>query len=227
VREADTGVELKFGQTLAIAGLLSQEIEHERRGIPGLMDVPYLGVLFRRTHDQVNEIELLILVRPELVEGLDPDQVPPCGPGMNSLSPCDCDLYWKGHNEVPIRLPDPMGPSGPPVMMGPSGPNGVPSLEQLPPPQSAPASPPAAPSADDKGAVKAAGPSKGDAIVSDVPQNPRLVASRARAPASSQRAPVDDSSNPSNPQRPTARPQSNAASGPPGFIGPIGYDVRN
>ena len=83
VRQADTGVELKFGQTLAIAGLLSQETEAADKGVPYLMDVPYLGALFRRTHSKVNEIELLILVRPELVEGSIPtrcrraDRAPP------------------------------------------------------------------------------------------------------------------------------------------------------
>ena len=105
LREADTGVELKFGQTLAIAGLLSKEVEQETRGIPYLMDVPYLGALFRRTHSKVDEVELLIMVRPELVEGLDPDQVPPCGPGTSSMSPADCDLYWKGYREVPVKPP--------------------------------------------------------------------------------------------------------------------------
>ncbi len=80
-RMVDTGVELKFGQTLAIAGLLQQRVEMEKRGLPYLMDVPYLGMLFSRKISTVNEVELLIVVRPELVEAMDPDQVPACGPG--------------------------------------------------------------------------------------------------------------------------------------------------
>ena len=69
------------------------------------MDVPYLGVAFSRKDSTINEIELLIMVRPELVEAMDPDQVPPCGPGVNSMSPDDCELYWKGYIEVPVKPP--------------------------------------------------------------------------------------------------------------------------
>ena len=87
VRWADAGVELKFGQTLAIAGLLSQETEHQIKSIPYLGDVPYLGTLFRRTHNKVNEVELLILVRPELVDALDPDQLPRVPPGHDLAEP--------------------------------------------------------------------------------------------------------------------------------------------
>ena len=113
MREVDTGVELKFGQTLAIAGLLQQRTVMTKRGIPYLMDVPYLGAAFSRKANKINEVELLIMVRPELVEGMDPDQVPPCGPGMTSMSPDDCDLYWKGYMEVPINTPH--GPGHGPV----------------------------------------------------------------------------------------------------------------
>src|SRR6185503_3060915 len=108
-RSVDTGVELKFGQTLAIAGLLQQRVEMEKRGLPYLMDVPYLGAVFSRKVSTINEIELLIVVRPELVEAMDPDQVPPCGPGANSMTPDDCDLYWRGYVEVPVR-PQGQGP---------------------------------------------------------------------------------------------------------------------
>ena len=103
LREVDTGVELKFGQTLAIAGLLQQRTIMQKRGIPYLMDVPYLGAAFSRKENKINEVELLILVRPELVEGLDPEQVPPCGPGMTTMTPDDNGLFWKGYMEVPVQ----------------------------------------------------------------------------------------------------------------------------
>ena len=50
---------------------------------------------------QNNEIELLVLVTPQLVEALDPHEVPPCGPGLNTTDPNDWQLYMEGHLEVP------------------------------------------------------------------------------------------------------------------------------
>ncbi|HLA83793.1 MAG TPA: pilus assembly protein N-terminal domain-containing protein [Thermoguttaceae bacterium] len=100
-REVETGVEMKAGQTLAIAGLIQNRIESQRRGLPWLSEIPYLGVAFRRDEDLNNEIELLILVTPELVEPLNPEQLPPCGPGMFTTEPNDCELYMKGFIEVP------------------------------------------------------------------------------------------------------------------------------
>ena len=57
--------------------------------------------------EQVNEIELLILVTPDLVEGMDACEVPPCGPGMQTTSPSDWELFMKGHLEVPKCCPTP------------------------------------------------------------------------------------------------------------------------
>jgi pilus assembly protein CpaC len=100
-RELDTGVELRAGQTLALAGLLEHRVEAENKGLPFLADLPWFGAAFRRVEEEVNEIELLVLVTPELVDGMDPNEVPQCGPGMSSVSPRDIDLYFRGHLEVP------------------------------------------------------------------------------------------------------------------------------
>lgn len=105
VREVDTGVELKAGQTLALAGLVQTRTEAQERGIPYISDVPYLGALFRDTRELQNEIELLILVTPEFADGMDPHEVPPCGPGMETVSPNNCQLYFGGHLEVPACGP--------------------------------------------------------------------------------------------------------------------------
>ncbi|NLE39535.1 MAG: hypothetical protein GX621_16050, partial [Pirellulaceae bacterium] len=59
-REVKTSVELNAGQTLAIAGLLQNRVEGERRGLPWVSEVPYLGSMFRRTSDRINEIELIV-----------------------------------------------------------------------------------------------------------------------------------------------------------------------
>lgn len=102
VREVDTAVEMQAGQTLALAGLVQNRTEARNTGIPGLADLPYLGAAFRRVTEENNEIELLIMVTPELVDGMDCHEVTPGGPGLNSVSPRDCDLYWRGHIEVPV-----------------------------------------------------------------------------------------------------------------------------
>jgi pilus assembly protein CpaC len=105
-RETETGVELRAGQTLAIAGLLERIDEATNSGYPLLSDIPYLGALFRTVSHQTNEVELLVMVTPEIVDGMQPSQVPACLPGMQTTSPSDWELFFKGHLEVPNCCPD-------------------------------------------------------------------------------------------------------------------------
>jgi pilus assembly protein CpaC len=100
-REVETGVEMMAGQTLAIAGLLQTREEAQSQGLPWISELPWIGALFRKVSHTQNDVELLILVTPELIEAVDADKVPPGGPGMNSHSPSDCDLYFRGKLEVP------------------------------------------------------------------------------------------------------------------------------
>jgi pilus assembly protein CpaC len=67
-REMDTHVEVKDGQTFAIAGLLSQNTRDVINKFPILGDIPVLGTLFRSTSYQKNETELVTLVTPHLVK---------------------------------------------------------------------------------------------------------------------------------------------------------------
>ena len=105
-RWVDTAAEMRSGQTLALAGLIQTRIEASNRGLPWLADLPWTGALFRRNSDEMNEIELLVTVRPELVAALDPHQVPPTGPGEHTVPPNDIDFYFRGYNEVPRCCPD-------------------------------------------------------------------------------------------------------------------------
>ena len=100
-RTVDTGVEMQAGQTLALAGLIQEKVEAENKGIPWISELPYIGAPFRRVQESVNEIELLIMVTPEIVDAMDAQSVPPCGPGENTHSPDDCELLLKGFLEVP------------------------------------------------------------------------------------------------------------------------------
>ena len=143
-REVDTAVEMIAGQTLAIGGLVQTRLESSRRGIPWLMDVPFLGGFFSRKHEQTNDIELLIVVTPEFVAAVDPANLPPCLPGTTTTSPSDVQLYYKHHIEVPKNCPP--GETGPqsPVSMqelpvgGVQGPIGAPVPMHAPVPAPAP-----------------------------------------------------------------------------------------
>lgn len=99
-RNVDTGVPLKEGQTLALAGLIQSRTDSISRGIPGLKDMPWVGALFRRVDDTYNEVELIILITPRFIHEVDPSMVPPV-PGAETVPPCDTDFYWRGYQEVP------------------------------------------------------------------------------------------------------------------------------
>jgi pilus assembly protein CpaC len=140
-RYVDTAVELNTGQTFAIAGLLQNRVESVSRATPFFGELPWVGTFFRRIAEQNNEIELLITVTPELAEAMDDYQVPPGGPGLNSASPSDTELYLRGYLEVPRT--DGMCPAPPEGTMGPGGaviqgqgvpPEMLPQGEQLPAP---------------------------------------------------------------------------------------------
>lgn len=102
-RRADVGVEMRAGQTLAVAGLVYNRVEAQSRGIPWIADVPWFGAPFRRNTERQNEVELVILVTPEFAEAMDPNEVPACGPGQLTASPTDVELYWRGYLEVPKK----------------------------------------------------------------------------------------------------------------------------
>lgn len=102
-RSVDTAVELRPGQTLALAGLLQQQTEAQNRGVPVLADLPWVGAAFRRVTHQVNEVELLIMVTPEYADGLDPCDVPPFGPGQTTAAPSSYQLFSRGYLEVPLQ----------------------------------------------------------------------------------------------------------------------------
>ena len=92
-RTADTTVELAEGQTLSLAGLLSTRVNATRQMTPILGEVPILGALFRSVRYERLETELVVLVTPELVSGMNPDQVPPIT-GEHWRYPSEGELFW-------------------------------------------------------------------------------------------------------------------------------------
>jgi len=82
-RRAETDVELRDGQSFAIAGLLNNLTQTDKQGIPLLSRLPILGNLFKSRAMRAEQTELMVLVTPRLVRALDPDEVPtlPVRPG--------------------------------------------------------------------------------------------------------------------------------------------------
>jgi pilus assembly protein CpaC len=76
-RRAETEVELRDGQSFAIAGLLDNRLTTIASKVPGLGDIPILGKLFRSRSNNRSNTELLVMVTPRLVRPLAPGQVPP------------------------------------------------------------------------------------------------------------------------------------------------------
>lgn len=98
-RRVQTTIELREGQTIAIAGLLSHRLNTEVTRIPFLSDIPYIGSrLFAAKRSTMDETELLVLVTPELVRPMDADEVPPV-PGFNVTPPDAHSLYHYGTTE--------------------------------------------------------------------------------------------------------------------------------
>lgn len=94
-RRASTTVDMKSGQTFAMAGLISQSNRTRVTKVPFLGSIPVLGAAFRTVHDEKSNTELLVLVKAELVEPLSIGQEVPL-PGVAEASPSDWELYAMG-----------------------------------------------------------------------------------------------------------------------------------
>ncbi|HEY1362873.1 MAG TPA: type II and III secretion system protein family protein [Xanthobacteraceae bacterium] len=69
-RRAETTVELPSGGALAMAGMISEQTKQQLNGIPGLMQLPILGTLFK-SRDYINrQTELMVIVTPYVVHAV-------------------------------------------------------------------------------------------------------------------------------------------------------------
>ncbi len=75
VRKSDTTVELPSGGTLATAGLIQRVSKQSINGLPGLMNLPIIGTLFRSRDYQREETELMIMVTPYIAKPMQPNQI--------------------------------------------------------------------------------------------------------------------------------------------------------
>ena len=75
-RRARTGVELRDGQSFALAGLLDNSESRSLSKVPVLGDVPIIGNLFKSTQFQKQETELVFIVTADLVKPVNRDDIP-------------------------------------------------------------------------------------------------------------------------------------------------------
>lgn len=102
-RRVATTVQLREGQTIVLGGLLSRQRRTEVNRIPVLGDIPVIGPhVFSSKQSTEDETELLIIVTPEIVRPMDPEEVPPV-PGFNVTHPTDVEFY---HYNMTEGAPD-------------------------------------------------------------------------------------------------------------------------
>jgi pilus assembly protein CpaC len=117
-RDLKTSVELRDGQSFALAGLLQENNVRNISQIPWLGSVPVLGALFSSKAYQKNETDLVVIVTPHLVA--------PAVPGQRLASPLDArlpsndvDFFLNGQPEVRKRYQDYVSSGG--ELKGPYG----------------------------------------------------------------------------------------------------------
>jgi pilus assembly protein CpaC len=140
-RRTETELELQNGQTFAIAGLINNTMNKTLQRLPGIGDIPILGLLFRSEANQKDRTELVVMITPQIL--------PNNSPGVTSDLPRQYEPY------LPTLDPKKSMPSGPPAF-APS-PRGAAVMNAVPP-VAAVSAPPAAPIA-----APAASPDPADA----------------------------------------------------------------
>ncbi|OPY98166.1 pilus assembly protein CpaC [Bradyrhizobium sacchari] len=117
-RDARTTVELRDGQSFAVAGLLQTRNRQDVSQLPWIGSVPVLGALFGSKSYQQEETDLVIIVTPHLVA--------PAAPGQRLASPLDSrlpandvDFFLNGQMEVRKRYDDYVNSGG--EVKGPYG----------------------------------------------------------------------------------------------------------
>ncbi len=93
-RSAGSTLELADGQTIGIAGLLSENARNVDEGLPGVADLPVLGRLFKSEQFTSGETELVILVTPRLAKPVDRRRF--TLPTDGFVSPNDVEFYLLG-----------------------------------------------------------------------------------------------------------------------------------
>jgi pilus assembly protein CpaC len=67
-RRTETELELEDGQTFAVAGLLNNSVNSTLQKIPGIGDIPVLGLLFKSKAAQKEQTELVVMITPQILQ---------------------------------------------------------------------------------------------------------------------------------------------------------------
>jgi pilus assembly protein CpaC len=129
-RRAKTVVEMRDGESFALAGLIRKDFQDTIRQVPLLGSIPIIGTLFRSTGFQNDETELVIIVTPRLVAPVRAGALK--APTDRVRPPNEADLFLNGRTDTgvppssaPFVQPAPVSPPAPPpggmVRKQPSG----------------------------------------------------------------------------------------------------------
>ena len=103
VRRANTTIELRDGQSFAMAGLLQNTGTTNQKQLPWIGEVPVLGALFRSAQYQKKETDLAIIVTPHIVRPTRPGDTVRA-PTDSSLPANDADFFLLGQSELPPSM---------------------------------------------------------------------------------------------------------------------------
>ncbi len=117
-RMAETTVELGSGQSMMIAGLLSNQLSSSVDKMPGVGDIPVLGALFKSNGWRRNETELMIVITPYLVKPVSDNQIVLPTDGINSIDDAQRIIMGKVIDKTkdarrPMPSIAPTSPTGP------------------------------------------------------------------------------------------------------------------
>ena len=124
-RRAKTVVELRDGESFAMAGLLRTDFQDTVRQFPILGSIPIIGMLFKSTNFQREETELVIVVTPRLVRPVPAHRI--ALPTDRASPPTEADLFLMGRTDTGV-------PNGPGAIGIPTAPAPAPQVV-IPPPQ--------------------------------------------------------------------------------------------
>ncbi|WP_449473271.1 type II and III secretion system protein family protein [Sphingobium chungangianum] len=123
-RRAKTVVELRDGQSFAIAGLLRNDFQDTVRQLPILGSIPIIGSLFRSTGFQKQQTELVMIVTPRLVKPMRAEDV--SLPTDRVGNPNELDLFLMGRTDKAVGInplnPDAMPPEKRQAVPAPAAP---------------------------------------------------------------------------------------------------------
>jgi pilus assembly protein CpaC len=129
-RRAKSVVEMRDGESFALAGLIRKDFSDTIRQVPLLGSLPIIGALFRSTGFQHDETELVIIITPHLVRPV-PEQAMKL-PTDLAAPPGEADLFLNGRTDagvpqlgkLPLYQPAPTAsppPPPPPTAVAPAG----------------------------------------------------------------------------------------------------------